>query len=206
MFHGNRWAVAFINTLGDNAGEGFMCLKALVKPLKGASGVLFGCSAARQIESILRGSCASVKTNTFNASTITVNANTVAFNAATSGGGATKSGDTALEYVIRFITLVVEKNQFRNIDLILRKIEESLDTKNGILSVSVESATPLDNVFEGELRRRIIAQTGAAELKMKTLLVPALLGGYRLRMGGFYIDASLKGQIEKMEADLEAEI
>jgi F-type H+-transporting ATPase subunit delta len=201
VFHGDRWAVTFINTLGDNAGEGFICLKALVKPLKGASDVLYGYSAARRLETMLRGSCVAVKGITFNINTTTLNGNTDAFNVATSGGGA-----NALEYVIRFITLVVEKNQFRNIDLILHKIEESLDAKNGILSVTVESASPLDDVFEDTLRRRIIAQTGAADLKMKTVLVPALLGGYRLRIGGFYVDASLKGQMKKMMADLEADI
>jgi F0F1-type ATP synthase delta subunit len=194
VFHGNRWAVAFITTLGDNAGEGFICLKALVKPLKGATGVLFGYSAARRIEAMLRGSCVAIKGITFNVNADAFNGNTDAFNA------------IALEYVIRFIALVVEKNQFRNIDLILGKIEESLDAKNGILSVSVESASPMDDVFAGELRRRIIARTGAADLKMQTVLAPALLGGYRLRIGGFYVDASLKGQMEKMKADLEADI
>jgi F-type H+-transporting ATPase subunit delta len=200
VFHGKRWAGAFITSLGDNAGEGFVCLKALVKPLKGVSGVLFGYSAARRLEAILRDSCASIKGAAFSINTDTFNGNTNAFNAATSGG------DAALEYVIRFITLAVEKNQFRNIDLILRKIEEFLDAKNGILGVSVESASPMDDVFEKELRRRIIAQTGAADLKMKTVLVPDLLGGYRLRIGGYFIDASLKGQMEKMKADLEADI
>jgi hypothetical protein len=206
MFHGKRWAGAFITTLGDKAGEGFICLKALVKPLKSVSGVLSGYSAARRLEAILRDSCTAVKGAAFSINTTAFNGNTNAFNAATSGGGATKSGDAALEYVIRFITLAVEKNQFRNIDLILRKIEESLDAKNGILGVSVESASPMDDVFEKELRRRIIAQTGAADLKMKTLLSPDLLGGYRLRIGGYFIDASLKGQMERMKADLEADI
>jgi F-type H+-transporting ATPase subunit delta len=201
VFHGNRWAAAFITTLGDNAGEGFVCLKAMVNPLKSATGLLLGYSAARRLETMLRGSCAAVKGITFNINTSAFNINTDAFN-----GNANAFNASVLEYVIRFITMVVEKNQFRNIDLILHKIEESLDAKNGILSVCVESASPLDEVFEEELRRRIIARTGAAELKMTTLLVPALLGGYRLRMGGFYIDASLKGQMEKMMADLEADI
>jgi F-type H+-transporting ATPase subunit delta len=173
VFHGNRWAGAFVSTLGENADEGFVCLKALANPLKGVSGLLFGYSAAHRLEAMLR-SAIDVKDSS--------------------------------EYAIRFICLLVEKNQFRNIDMILRKIEESLDKKNGILSVSVEAASSMDDAFERELRSRIIAQTGAAELKMDTLLVPALLGGYRLRMGGFYIDASLKGQIEKMKADLEADI
>jgi F0F1-type ATP synthase delta subunit len=36
--------------------------------------------------------------------------------------------------------------------------------------------------------------------------MPELLGGYRLRIGGFYIDASLKGQVEKMTSDLETAV
>ena len=186
--------MAFMMTLGENAGEGFACLKALVKPLKGASGVLFGYSAARRLETILRESCAAINTSTVSVNTNTVNGNTFAFNV------------NAVEYVIRFITLVVEKNRFRNIDMILRRIEESLDAKNRILSVTVEAASPPDDAFEGELRRRIIVQTGAADLKMNTVLIPSLLGGYRLRIGGYYIDASLKGQMKKMKADLEADI
>jgi F0F1-type ATP synthase delta subunit len=193
MFHGNRWAGAFISILGDKAGEGFICLKALVKPLKGVSGVLLGYSAAHRLETILRDSCGTIKGAAFNV-------NTNAFNAATEGG------DIALEYVIRFIILAVEKNQFRNIDLIMQKIEESLDKKNGILGVFLETASPLDEAFEEELRRRIITMTGAADLKMQTVLSPALLGGYRLRIGGYFVDASLKGQMEKMKADLEADI
>ena len=37
---------------------------------------------------------------------------------------------------------------------------------------------------------------------MKIKLVPELIAGYCLRIGGFYIDASLRGQLEKMTAVL----
>ena len=39
---------------------------------------------------------------------------------------------------------------------------------------------------------------------MRTKVVPELLGGYRLRIGEFSIDASLKGQLEKMADKLAA--
>jgi F0F1-type ATP synthase delta subunit len=64
----------------------------------------------------------------------------------------------------------------------------------------------VDSGFEAELARLIREKTGAANVKMKTSVRPELLGGYRLRIGGFYIDASLKGQLAKMKADLEAVI
>jgi F-type H+-transporting ATPase subunit delta len=173
VFHGNRWAAAFVTALGENAGAGFDCLKTMAVPLKAVSGVLFGYSAARRLETILRESA-----------------------------GSRANKEISLEYAIRFICLLVEKNRFKYIDLVINKIEEHLDARKGILAVTVESASPLDSVFTEKLKQRIIEQLGAAEVKMKTVQIPALLGGYRLRIGGFYIDASLRGQMEKMKTDL----
>jgi len=172
VIHGNRWAAVFITVLGDNAAEGLACLKAMVQPIKTVSGALFGYSAARRLEKLLRESAG--------------------------------TQDITVEYTIRYITLLVAKNQFKHIDMILQKIEERIDERAGTLAVTIESASPLDNAFEQELRRRILERTGAANVKMKTRLVPDLLGGYRLRAGGLYVDASVKGQMDKMRAGLEA--
>jgi len=172
VIHGNRWAAVFITVLGDNAAEGLLCLKAMVQPIKTVSGALFGYSAARRLEKLLRESAG--------------------------------TQDITVEYTIRYITLLVAKHQFKHIDMILQKIEERIDERAGTLAVTIESASPLDSVFEKELRRRIVERTGAADIKMKTRLVPALLGGYRLRAGGLYVDASVKGQMDKMRAGLEA--
>ena len=179
MFHANRWAVVFDTVLGENAESGLACLRALVQPVKAIPGELSGHSAARQLEKILRESVAAFSGN---------------------------ASDAAVEYAIRFITLVVEKDQFGNIDVILRHIEERLDARRGALTVTVESASPVDDVLKEELRRQIMKRLGATEVTMKVQVIPQLLGGYRLRLGGFYVDASLKGQIQSMKADLEAVI
>jgi F0F1-type ATP synthase delta subunit len=112
----------------------------------------------------------------------------------------------AVEYAIRFICLLVEKNCFRYIDILLPVIERKLDEQKGILSFSLEAASAVDSGFEAELARMIREKAGAADVKIKTSVKPELLSGYRLRMGGFYIDASLKGQLAQMKADLEAVI
>jgi len=111
-----------------------------------------------------------------------------------------------VEYAIRFICLLVEKDCFRFIDILLAKIEQKLNDKKGILAISLEAAAPVDAGFEKDLTRIIKEQTGASGVTMKTNVRPELLGGYRLRMGGFYIDASLKGQLADMKAELEAVI
>jgi F-type H+-transporting ATPase subunit delta len=168
VFHGNRWAAAFVAALGENADAGFSCLKAMILPLKPVSVALYGYSAARRVEALLREA----------------------------------SGGNADEYVIRFVALVVEKKQFKNIDIILRKIEDILNKQKRVLSATIESAAPLDSAFEEQLKLHIMEHSEMAEIKLNAVVVPGLLGGYRLRIGGFYIDASLKGQMEQMEADL----
>jgi len=184
LFHSDRWAGAFISVSGENAAAALLCLKAMVPPLKSVRGVIFGRDTAALVEKLLRESAGS-----------------------TAGGttGATTS-DPAAECAIRFVTLLVEKKCFKYVDSVLQRIEQRMDEQMGILNVIVESAAPMDSAFEEEMRRSIIQRTGAAGIKMKARLVPELLGGYRLRIGGFCVDASLKGQLEQMKADLIAAV
>jgi F-type H+-transporting ATPase subunit delta len=176
LFHSDRWAGAFIRVSGENAAAALICLRALVPPLKSVRGIVFGRDAAVRVEKLLRESA-----------------------------GAAGS-DPAVECAIRFVALLVEKKCFRYIDSVLQRIEQRMDEQMGILDVIVESAAPMDNAFKEEMRRLITERTGAAGIKMKTRQTPELLGGYRLRIGGFCVDASLKGQLERMKADLIAAV
>jgi F-type H+-transporting ATPase subunit delta len=179
MFHAARWTAAFLAVSGENAQDVFLCLKALSVPIKSVHGVFTGHGASAELEKILRESA-------------DVNASASKAEAAPS-----------LEYAIRFICLLVEKNCFRYIDLLLQRIEQKLDEQKGFLDLSLETASPLDSGFEKELAQKIKEKTGASDVKMKTSVKPELLAGFLLRIDGFYIDASLKGQVEVMRAKLE---
>jgi len=179
VFHADRWAEAFLAISGENAEGAFLCLKALCAPVKSVRGVFFGHSASAKLEKILRESACTC-------------ANSV---------GVTKTS-VAVERAIRFICLLVEKNCFRYVDSLLQRIEQKLDEQKGVLAVSLEAAAPFDSGFEDNLARMIKERTGAAGVKMKTSVKPELLGGYVLRIGGFYVDASLRGQVEAMKARL----
>ncbi len=175
MFHAERWAGAFLSVSGANADEAFVCFKALTANVKTLRGLLFGHSAAAKLEKILR-ECSKV------------------------AGTATP----ATEYAIRLLCLLVEKNCFRYVDILLHKIEQDLDARNGILDVTLETAAAVDSGFEKELELLIKDKTGASGVKMKICIRPELLGGYLLRIGSLFIDASLKGQLENMAAQLSA--
>jgi F-type H+-transporting ATPase subunit delta len=177
MFHAERWAGAFLSVSGANANEAFLCLRALAAQVKTAQGVLMGHSASAELEKILRESAAAA-------------------------ANAAEIETPAAEYAIRFLCLLVEKNYFRYVNLLLQKIEQKLDEQNKIINAIVETAAPVENGFEENLKLMIKEKTGAAGVKMETRARPELLGGYILRIGSLYIDASLKGQLESMAAHL----
>ena len=176
MFHGNRWAGVFVRALGEGATEGLVCLKELTGVIKKINDTLYGYTVAVRLEKVLRESVG------------------------VCGAGAMNE---CTEKVIRFICLMVEKRHFDGIDIVIQEIEDLLEKQNKILSVTVETASVLEPSFEEELKQRIMQETGAVQVKMKTETFPELLGGYKLRFGGYYVDASLRGQLEKMKTSLE---
>ena len=175
MFHTDRWARAFLAVSGENSAETFQYIKIFSSQVKRIHGAFFGHSAASELEKVL---LESVNT-----------------------AGITEESNAAL-YAVRFVCLLVERNRFKYIDLLTARIEQILNARNGILDVTLESASPVDSVFETELSQMIKERTGAVEVKMKTKIREDLLGGFLLRIGSFYIDASLKGQINKLASEL----
>ena len=189
-FHADRWAGAFFAVSGENADAVFLRLKALAPGIKSVRGAFFGYGAAAKLEKVLRGS--SLQGSPLQGSALL---------GSEDSGGIT---DQSVEYAIRFICLMVEKKCIRRIDSLLAKIGEMLDERKGILNVGLESANLADSGLIEEMTRNIREKTGAAEIKIKTCVRPELLAGYVLRIGSFYVDASLKGQLEKLTADLRA--
>jgi len=185
VFHTNRWAAAFINISGDKAEEELTFLKILAPAVKTVPGALFGRYAAKQLENILLESISPDPAGT------------------EPYGPAVRLGrGSPPTYSIRFICLLVEKNLFRYIDLIIAGIEKMIDEQKGIPEVTVEMAFPIDNAFEKELKTMICGKIGCENIKLKSSVVPELLAGYRLRIGGLCIDASLRNQLEKLPAYL----
>lgn len=175
MFHADRWANAFFAALGENADEALLYLKAVVSQIKKIHGAFFGHGTSARLEKILTESAASA--------------------------GITENFHAA-EYAVHFICLLVERNCFKHIDRLLERIDQKLNRQKGILDVIVESASPLGSTLEEELARNIKEKTSSFGVKINSRIKPELLGGYLLRIGSFYVDASLKGQLEKMRADL----
>jgi F-type H+-transporting ATPase subunit delta len=208
VFTPERWAAAFINAIAEGAQgewmaapvagmaapasqavpedaaaeqgdaaieEGLDLLRVLAPCIQGIHGSVSGTFAAAQLEKMIR--------------------------KALPLAGAQAGSGKGIEIAVRFILLLVKKNLFRHIDAVITEIENELNHLRGILPVALESALPAGD-FQDSLTKQLMEKTGAKGIKLDTRLVPELLGGYRLRIGGEIIDASLRSQLQQMSADL----
>jgi ATP synthase F1 delta subunit len=177
-FPTEKWAETFLNACSANGvtdvEKAYLCFKALAEPVKSLPPIFFGHSASEELEKLMRASA-----------------------------GDTAS-DPVVEYAIRFICLLVERKSFRFVNSLLQRIEQKLNEQKGVLSVTIETAAPMESDYKKELVQMIKEKMGATDVKMATRVRPELLGGYMLRIGAFYVDATLKGQLETIRTELIA--
>ncbi|GHV89857.1 hypothetical protein AGMMS50268_03600 [Spirochaetia bacterium] len=198
MFTPERWAAAFINAIIEGAvpasganisgyaaiAEGLDLLRALSPLILKIPGSVSGTSAAAQLEKMIRRAGQSLPAAGF--------------------GAASTVLPIGEETTVRFILLLIKKNLFHHINTVIAEIEAELDHLRGILPVTLESAAAPAGDFEESLKKQLMEKTGAGGIKLDSRLVPELLGGYRLRIGGDIIDASLRSQLQRMGSDLAA--
>jgi F-type H+-transporting ATPase subunit delta len=177
MFAAERWASAFVDAAGTYAEEGLGVLKALIPALGRVTGFVSGTAASLSAAGLLR-------------------------------GGLTKAGfgpgDRGAEFALGTVVLLIKRDRLKYGELVIREIEKLLDRRKGVLPAEVEAAFPLDGEFQQTLRELLKEKTGAREIRLTVTVVPELLAGCKLRMGGLSLDASLRGQIQKMAVDLQA--
>jgi len=199
MFSAISWAQAFINTLDnspdttlansvekdDSIDEGFETLKALASFVKSLPGPVSGKSASEKLEALIR--------------RVMV-------------GNTPLASAPTFEVALRFIVLLVRKDRFRYIDLVIEKIKNLIDKRRGIIAASLECAflpgvdKPIEepDIEESRLIDVIKKRTGAAGVELTKRLNPQLIGGYRLRIGDEVIDASIRSQLRELLATLQS--
>ena len=83
-----------------------------------------------------------------------------------------------------------------------RKIAEAFERyyhkKEGIVSGELVSARELDGRLMSEITERAAGAIKAGELLLKEKTDENLIGGFKIKAGEFFLDASLKGVLMKM--------
>jgi F-type H+-transporting ATPase subunit delta len=177
MFPSDRWADAFVTVCAGHADEGLAALKAFASVLSRLPGRAAGAADAFALERMLR----------------------AALEAAGTG-----PDETGAENAVRFVALLVRKGLLKQLDAAVRAVEQRVDAQNGVLAADLEAASPLDEDLQEELKAALIRKYGAREIRLRTRIVPELLGGYRLWAGGDLVDSSARGQLQRMARNLHA--
>ena len=176
MYHSGHWAAALINSLEREGGQiedGIEFLSVLASWVKKLPGEVSGTLAAHKLEILVR-----------------------------EGMAKTGAITPAREVVIRFLALVIKKNEVHHLDSVLEDARKLLDKKRGIVAVSVEYAFPIDGSAESRIKEEIKKQTAAARVDLTAYINADLIGGYRLRIGDEVIDASVSSQLRKLSDHL----
>jgi F-type H+-transporting ATPase subunit delta len=178
MFAAERWAQAFIDACGyENLENGITALKVIEGCLASASGAVFGSACALRMGGMLR-------------------------SAGEKAGY--PGGDKGMEAARHTVMLLIKKNLVKHLHSVIQEIEKIRAAKNGLVTVTVESVFPLTADSAKALKARLTEKLAAREIDLRARIVPELLGGCRLYIGGECWDASLRGQLHKMAAALDA--
>jgi len=105
------------------------------------------------------------------------------------------------EITLSYLRLLVDK---RREEAILQTEEEYVLLANearGIVEAEATTATPLDEVQQGQLASKLSATTGK-QIRLECKIDPTVIGGVRVRIGDTVIDGSIRGQLDALRESL----
>jgi len=105
------------------------------------------------------------------------------------------------ELVRNFVRLVVEKGRAAEIKEIAADFQTLVDEQERILDVELTTAHELDDTEFGRIVGRI-EQSSGRKVQATRTVDPDLIGGIVLQAGSMRLDASVRGQLERLRQTL----
>jgi F-type H+-transporting ATPase subunit delta len=107
--------------------------------------------------------------------------------------------------VANLVRLLAQRSRLEMLPLIAAEFGRLLNRQRGTVEATVTSALPLDSAETDALRARIRSMT-KADVYLRTVVDPALIGGITVRVGDTLLDASVRGRLERLREQLVAGI
>ncbi|TGN20687.1 ATP synthase F1 subunit delta [Leptospira idonii] len=105
------------------------------------------------------------------------------------------------EIVANFITLVIRKNRFLHLPDILEDFKEGVDAINNRSSLKIYSKETLSGQEKERITKAISTQFGR-QLRVQEFIDPSLIGGFKLYIDDYSIDASIRHKLNGIEEAL----
>lgn len=110
-------------------------------------------------------------------------------------------GGRVAPQVLNLALLLTSRSRFWIAPAVGDEYDDLVRHSSGIVAATVITPMPLSDAELAELRPRIESRAGA-RVEISTEIDPSLIGGLCVRIGGLEIDASLRGRLERLRAEL----
>jgi F-type H+-transporting ATPase subunit delta len=112
--------------------------------------------------------------------------------------------DRVREPVRRLVALLVRRGRASLLAGLSTEFDRLLDRERGVVTAVVTSAAELDDRDAAAVSERIAAMRGASTVRLERRVDPELIGGLTVRIGDRLIDASVRGRLERLRAQIVA--
>jgi F0F1-type ATP synthase delta subunit len=177
MFFADRWAEAFIDLAGDNADEGVCLLSCFAAAIKNPDNGISGLKQAREAALLIE---------------------------TTLKSAAYTEKHGGLEAARAIIFLLIQKGYLNKITILIREIERLIEINKGILNVRLDMAFAPESAYLDAIKVMLRQKTGVRDINLSVVVIPALLGGFRLMIDGELWDYSLDGKLQQLKRSLTA--
>ena len=106
------------------------------------------------------------------------------------------------EELVGFLTLIVTKGRYAQIDEILQYFLERVKELKGIGVAYVAAPVELKDTQKKDIETKLLTTTGYREMEMHYTTDTSLIGGMQIRIGDRVVDSSIRTTIMKMQQDL----
>lgn len=105
------------------------------------------------------------------------------------------------ELAVRFVFLLLSNYRLQYLPAVVEALEAELNRRLGVAIAEVTSAQALDEA-QRERLRDALGRILDHRVEMEVRVDPALIAGFRARVGSTLYDASLKGQLDRLASRL----
>ena len=112
-------------------------------------------------------------------------------------------GDRISKPALNLTLLLTDRGRVELLPAIAREFRRLANRERGIVEAEVTTALPLTTDETEALRERIEAMAGA-KIDLQTQIDESLIGGLTVKVSGRLLDASVRGRLERLRAQLVA--
>ena len=111
-------------------------------------------------------------------------------------------GGRVSEELLGFLTIIITKDRYKDIDAILDYFVAEVKRYKGIGIATVTTAVPLKEEQCKKIEQKLLETTEFTKMEMHYKLDESLIGGMVVRIGDRVVDSSIKTKLSELQKEL----